>query len=453
MSLQDRLSIRARGRRSPSIRELLGASRVPGMISLAGGWPGPANAWAGGESPGSVSVVLEMELAGRKVGRSAVSLPGPPGAGPDPAIGGSPELVDRIRGWHGFKSGLDLDADQICVTAGPAESLFAIAYLFLDPGDAVALAEPADPSAIAAFGAFTDNFLAIPQDRLGLIPRALSEYVKRRQRKGLARPKLVYACPTCQNPSGASMDAARRRELYDVVRELDLLLVEDDPYELLRFQDPDSGADGEPAPGRGDPAIQSLDTDGQVVRVDSLSGVILPGLRVGYVSGPREIVREVRRHLEDGSGLSSSALDQALLVACLDELGPPGVLGLFRDVRDRCRAACEVLLDALDREMCGQVSYNRPDGGFFLWLEFKEAQGPVDTYRMVGTLAEVAGVLAVPGAGFALAGSLSNCLRLAYGGQPGATLTEAVRRLSGMLSEYRRRQAEEPEGHPRLPDA
>jgi DNA-binding transcriptional MocR family regulator len=100
------------------------------------------------------------------------------------------------------------------------------------------------------------------------------------------------------------------------------------------------------------------------------------------------------------------------------------------------RENCNVLMEALDRELSGQVSYNRPDGGFFLWLELKETAGPIDCFEMIGTLAETVGVLLIPGSGFSLTSSLRNCLRVSYSMQTPENLTEGVRRLGRMLVEY-----------------
>ncbi len=420
MRFSDRYAARTRSRKTSIIRDLMRVANLPGMISLGGGYPSPKTfplenvtikAWDG-----------EYALAGPEL--MAACQYGPSeGAG---------SLLERIEEWHLAKSGVELERERICVTNGSQEGLFALAYLFLDPGDAVALAEPTYPGALAAFTAFTDNFLSIPQDRHGMKAEALAEYVGRRTRKGMSKPKFVYLNPNCQNPAGISMSLERRRAVLEVCDRLDLLVIEDDPYELLKFRKQDRL-----------PTMQSLDENDRVVRLDSFSKVFVPGFRVGYVTGPREIVRDIRT-FKGGSNLHTSSFDQCLLATAMKRLGSGGMFELIEKNVGFYASNCQTLMDALESELAGQVSYNRPDGGFFLWLELKENEGPIDTFEMIGSLAETMGVLLIPGTGFSLTGSLKNCLRVSYSMQTPENLREGVKRLAKMLVEYRNLQA-----HPR----
>lgn len=428
MPLEDRYAARTRGRRTSLIRDLMKVATLPGMISLGGGYPSPKT--------------FPLEEVTFKVWDGSYTLAGSELAaacqyGPSE---GARDLIDRILEWHEVKSGVQLDRDRVCVTNGSQEGLFALAYLFLDPGDAVALAEPTYPGALAAFTAFTDNLLGLPQDRHGLVPEALSQYIQRRERKGMAKPKLVYVNPSSQNPAGTSMNIPRRKQLLEVCRKHDLLIIEDDPYEMLKFREQDRH-----------PTLQSLDEDGRVIRLDSFSKVFVPGLRLGYLSGPREVVRDIRIY-KQGANLHTSSFDQAVLAAAMERLGTDGLLALIRKNVEFYKGNCDVLMDALDRELAGQVSYNRPDGGFFLWLEVKETEGPIDTFEMIGTLAETMGVLLIPGSGFSLTTPLAHCLRVSYSMQTPEGLVEGVRRLARMLTEYRKRRAEAATGVLRRPD-
>lgn len=429
MRFSERYAARTKGRRTSIIRDLMKVATMPGMISLGGGYPSPKTfpleevtikAWDGSYSLQGAELVTACQY------------------GPSE---GTRDLLERIIEWHEAKSGVQLEPDRLCVTNGSQEGLFALAYLFLDPGDAVALAEPTYPGALASFTAFTDNFLAIPQDKFGMKPDALAEWVQRRTRKGMSRPKFVYLNPNCQNPAGISMDTQRRRDILEVCERHDLLIIEDDPYELLKFRKEDRY-----------PTIQSLDQGERVVRLDSFSKVFVPGLRVGYVSGPREIIRDIRVY-KQGANLHTSSFDQSVLAASMRKLGPTGMFELIDKNVTFYGANCQTLMDALESELAGQVSYNRPDGGFFLWLELKENEGPIDTFEMIGTLAEQLGVLLIPGTGFSLSSSLRNCLRVSYSMQSPENLQEGVRRLAKMLSEYRKLQRQQAAGVERRTDA
>ena len=413
MRFQDRYAVRTRSRRTSIIRDLMRVANLPGMISLGGGYPSPRT--------------FPLESVSIQAWDGTYSLAGPELVtacqyGPSE---GTAALLERIIEWHLAKSGVALQTEQLCVTNGSQEGLFALAYLFLDPGDAVALAEPVYPGALAAFTAFTDNFLAIPQDRHGMKADALHEYVSRRDRKGLSKPKFVYLNPNCQNPAGISMSPERRREVLAVCDRHDLVVIEDDPYELLKFRKADRY-----------PTVQSLDESERVIRLDSFSKVFVPGFRVGYLSGPREIVRDVRV-FKQGSNLHTSSFDQQVLATAMKRLGPAGMFELIEKNVALYAHNCQTLMDALESELAGQVSYNRPDGGFFLWLELTEKAVPIDTFDMVGTLAEACGVLLIPGSGFSLTGSLKNCMRVSYSMQTPENLREGVKRLAKMLGEYR----------------
>lgn len=429
MRFSDRYAARTKGRRTSIIRDLMKVASMPGMISLGGGYPSPKTfpleevsikAWDGTYTLQGAELVTACQY------------------GPSE---GTPALLERIREWHQAKSGVELDNDQLCVLNGSQEGLFALAYLFLDSGDAVALAEPTYPGALASFTAFTDNFLAIPQDKLGMKPDALSEWVLRRQRKGMSKPKFVYLNPNCQNPAGISMDTQRRKDILEVCERHDLIIIEDDPYELLKFRKADRF-----------PTIQSLDENDRVIRLDSFSKVFVPGLRVGYVSGPREVIRDIRVY-KQGANLHTSSFDQSVLAAAMRNLKPEGMFDLIEKNVAFYGANCQTLMDALESELGSQVSYNRPDGGFFLWLELNETEGTIDTFEMIGTLAEKLGVLLIPGTGFSLTGSLRNCLRVSYSMQTPENLQEGVRRLAKMLSEYRKTRRDQAAGIERRTDA
>ena len=428
MRIQDRYAARTKGRRTSIIRDLMKVATLPGMISLGGGYPSPKtfpveqvtlNVWDG-----------QVQLAGAELVTACQY-------GPSEGIAA---LIERILEWHHAKSGVELEPERLCVLNGSQEGLFALSYLFLDPGDTVALAEPTYPGAVAAFTAFTDNFLSIPQDRDGMKADALSEYVRRRERKGMSKPKFVYLNPNCQNPAGISMSPARRREILEVCERHDLLIVEDDPYELLKFRKADRH-----------PTIQSMDEGDRVIRLDSFSKVFVPGLRVGYVSGPRDLIRDIRIY-KQGANLHTSSFDQSVLATAMRQLGTSGLFGLIEKNVAFYAHNCQTLMDALESVLGSQVSYNRPDGGFFLWLELKESEGPIDTFEMIGTLAEQMGVLLIPGTGFSLTGQLRNCLRVSYSMQSPENLQEGVRRLGKMLGEYRKLREQQASGVERRTD-
>ncbi|MBI4863092.1 MAG: PLP-dependent aminotransferase family protein [Candidatus Riflebacteria bacterium] len=428
MEFDARMAARTRGRRTSIIRELLKVATTPGVISLGGGYPSPAT---------FPMENLTFTASGESFALTRKELESACQYGPSL---GQAELIPRLQEWHKAKSKVELGADQICVINGSQEGLFVLGYLFLDPGDPVALTEPTYPGALGAFSAFTDNFLPIPQDARGMDPRALEEYLVRRSRKGMTPPKFVYVTPNCHNPAGVTMDEPRRREIYAIVEQHDLLLLEDDPYELIKF-----------TTDAYYPSFQSMDTAGRVVRLDSFSKVFVPGFRMGYASGPRELIKEFNL-FKQAANLHTSSFNQVILATYLKKVGPDG---MFERIRKNCamyRRNYEALVSALDRELKDQVSFNRPDGGFFLWMELSQANGRIDTMEMIAGLAVSTGVLLVPGPGFSLTGSLSNYLRASFSQQSPDEIAEAIRRLARMLVEYRMMQKDKASIEPKRGD-
>ena len=393
-------SKRLAGRRKSIIRELEPLSRLPGVISLGAGYPSPATFPLREARFDIDGIAIELSAEDRQ--RACQYGP----------TEGDPALVQRLHAWHAAKSGVSLEAGQLLVLSGSQEGLFSIACLVLDPGDAVLLAEPAYPGALSSFTLFTEELVGVAQDERGMRPDALRDALAACR----APAKMLYLNPTCQNPAGVTMDEERRRALLAIAAQHGLLVVEDDAYELLGFDD-----------GPRPPTLQALDP-ANVLRLDSFSKVLAPGLRLGYASGPRWLVDELRL-LRQSSTIQSSSLDQVLLEKVLEVLGTDGLMQRVARSRAHYRKACDTVREALARHL-PSARYVRPAGGFFLWLEVDG----VDTAAMIRGLAGVAGVLMMPGAGFAVRGNLDHALRIAFSLQTNEALAEGIRRLKEMIS-------------------
>jgi kynurenine/2-aminoadipate aminotransferase len=175
--------------------------------------------------------------------------------------------------------------------------------LLVDEGDPVLVEDPTYSGALSVFRPYNCNIIGVKTDQDGLVPDAL-RHVLQNWKSGLRRPRVLYTIPTGQNPSGTTLPNARRRAVYDIAAEHDLLIIEDDPYWNLRF-------DGE-ADLR---SLWSLDTEGRVIRLDSFSKIVSSGFRLGWVSGPKTLVeriqldQQVKRQMESLC-ISSSFLSE-----------------------------------------------------------------------------------------------------------------------------------------------
>ena len=244
----------------------------------------------------------------------------------------------------------------------------------------------------------------IPVDDDGLDIDALE-----RELEG-APASFLYTIPTFQNPTGSTLSEERRRRLAELARSRRLRVLEDDPYGLVRF-------DGEPLP-----SLFELDGGVNVMYSSSFSKTIAPGLRVGYAIVPEALASELE-DLVASTYITPALLSQATVYEFLRR-------GLFEPnlerVRGLLRARRDAMLDALDHELAGHASWNRPEGGYFLWLDLSEE---IDASEL---LARDGGITFVPGADF---GGTPASARLAFSFVSPAEIEEGVRRLARLVTE------------------
>jgi DNA-binding transcriptional MocR family regulator len=222
---------------------------------------------------------------------------------------------------------------------------------------------------------------------------------------------FLYTIPTFQNPTGSTLSANRRGRLAELVRSRRLPVLEDDPYGLVRFE-------GDPLP-----SVFELEGGVDVMYSSSFSKTIAPGLRVGYAVVPEALASELE-DLVASTYITPALLAQATVYEFLRR-------GLFEPnlerVRGLLRARRDAMLEALDRELAGRARWNRPEGGYFLWLELPEGGDAAELL----TRASEGGVTFVPGVDF---GGQPNSMRLAFSFVSPAEIDEGVRRLARLLA-------------------
>ncbi|MFY1679700.1 MULTISPECIES: PLP-dependent aminotransferase family protein [unclassified Streptomyces] len=321
-----------------------------------------------------------------------------------------PAIVDLMA-----REGAGAEADDLIPTSGSQMGLMAAGLALGTPGETVLVQAPVYPGASAAFRTAGLRPRAIPEDAGGLSPDGLRETILQLRRDGHTA-RLVYCNPTFQNPTGATLPLDRRRELLAVAEELDLLVIEDNPYGLLGF-------DGETTP-----ALRGIAPE-RVVYLGTFSKVFAPGLRCGWIAAPTAWVSALRRTAEVMT-LSPSALAQATIAAFHTGHGWTELIDRYRA---RYRERCALMSDALERELgsCEDWTWRRPRGGFYLWLRHR---GGLDTARLLAT-AEERGVSFVPGTHFEVDGGPSDRLRLCFSHVPRERIATGVARLSSALRE------------------
>jgi 2-aminoadipate transaminase len=331
---------------------------------------------------------------------------------------GYPPLREQLALWMqrtaaNAGANIAVEPSQVVVVAGSQQGLYLLARTLIEPGDLVAVESPTYLGAAQVFRAAGARLLPIPTDADGMHVDLLQDLLPRR------RPKLIYTLPTFQNPSGTVLSMGRRLRLLDLAARYQIPIIEDDPYGALRY-------DGRPLPSLA--AIDRAEGRANVIYLSTVSKMLFPGFRIGWVSAPKQVIERITlmKQLVD---LDTNALAQWAVWAFFER-------GLLEAHVDRVNSAYPLrrdrMLAALQRYCGDLISANRPDGGIYLWCRLSEG------IRVRDLLPEAAreGVVFAPGESFhvdAASGRGRFDIRLNFTLPNEHEIDEGVRRLSVAL--------------------
>ena len=381
------LSADARNLRPSAIRALAKWINDPSVISFAGGSPNPETFPAE-----RFAVIADRVLRERR----NVSLQYGP-------TRGLPRLCEFVAALSKAKT------EEVILTTGSQQALDLIAHTLLDAGDIVAVELPTYIGGTSSFYARSSTMVGVAQDDDGIIPESLAEVAKRK------RIKFLYTIPNFQNPSGRLMTQRRREQVLEIAQRHDFLIVEDDPYGELVYV---GNADTTP--------IKSRDLDGRVLYLGTFSKVLAPGVRCGWIVGPKSFIDRVEI-AKQAADLCSGMLDQSII----DEYCNAGELpAQVERVRAFYRGKRAIMLDALERHFEGRAQWTAASGGLFTFMTLKDA---IDTTTRLEK-AIATGVAYVPGSPFFVDGSGQNTMRLTFAKESDERLREGVRRLASVFA-------------------
>ena len=399
---QQRFAQRTQRMTSSAIRELLKLTSRPDIISFAGGLPAPE------EFP----VERVRDAADRVLtrhGSSALQYSTTEGFAP---------LRETVA-QHMARFGLSVGLENIVITTGSQEALDLIGKVLINTGDRILTESPSYLGAIQAFTMYGAEYVTVPIDDDGLITERLEEALR-------TGPKFMYVLPNFQNPAGVTLSLARRRALVALADRYGIPIVEDDPYGQLRY----SGEHITPLVVL-DAELHGEHPDGQyrgsVIYLSTFSKTLAPGLRLGWVVAPSEVIQRLVM-AKQGTDLHTSTLDQ--MVAC--EVARDGFLDShverLREVYGRRR---NVMLDALARTLPPEtgVRWTRPEGGLFLWVTLPQG---LDASQLLEAAVEQR-VAFVPGVCFHPDGSGLNTMRLNFSNASEAMIEEGIARLAAVV--------------------
>ncbi len=398
----ERFSASAKGMRFSAIRRMSALIEKPGIISFAPGQP----------SPDTFPAPEFLEII-----RGIVARDGPNSFQYILTRGFKP-LIAAVKDYVAAK-GIEAPLEEILVTDGSQQGLDLVSRVLIDPGDVVLVELPSYIGATSAFRAAQADMrgVRLSEDGLDL------DDLRAQHAAALAggrRVKFLYVIPSFQNPSGISHSLASRRALLATARELDLLIVEDDPYGDLSFV------------GDAPPSLRALDErNGNVVYLSSFSKILAPGLRTAFVVGPEPLLAKIEI-AKQSANLCGSSLDQRIVLECLTS-------GLLEEQKKRIRPyyrdKCAAMLEALSRDMPKDVTWTRPQGGLFVWMSLSEGE---DAEALLEH-AVAEGVAYIAGGPFFVDGTGVHTMRLTFAKEDAPTLQEGVGRLARAIRKSRER--------------
>lgn len=374
------------------VRDVLKAAADPSIISFAGGLPNPI-------SFPQEALLASMERIvgtyGSAVFQYSITM-------------GLPQLRQYIADRYNQRLGTHFGIDNILITTGSQQALDLIGKILLDKGDGVIVENPTYLAAVQAFSLHQPVFCPVALTEEGLDLSQLEEALSR-------NVKFLYVIPDFQNPTGLTYTAENRRQVYEMLKDREVVLVEDDPYGELRFE-------GERLPYIGAGRLPYS------ILLGTFSKTVTPGMRTGFIITENPELMRALSVAKEAGDLHTNIFSQYLI---WDYLTHNDLDGHIAKIRALYQTQARAMMDAMDRYFPAGVRYTRPQGGMFLWVTLPEG---TDARELFPRAMEQK-IAFVPGAPFYTGEAKANTMRLNYTNADCGTIEEGIRRLGGLLRE------------------
>lgn len=371
------------------IRESLKLTADPSIISFAGGNPDPNYfPWKEIESSAKIAISNDWRRALQySITEGNIDLRCE-----------LQELMSNI--------GVETCTDQLVITSGSQQGLDIVAKIFLDKGDQVIIESPTYMGALNAFKYYEPDFLEVETDNNGMRMDALEEVLMAN-----TSTKLIYTIPDFQNPTGNVLSEERRQKMIELAQKYDIMIVEDNPYYFLRHE------------GQFIPPIKHFDKYGRVIFLGSVSKILCPSLRVGWIVANKDVISSVV-YLKQAADLHTSELSQRITANYMKNYNLSAHISemnrLYKEKKD-------LMLHKIKECFPSSIKYTTPEGGFFIWLTFPKRY---DTMEIFNKVKQEQRVIFVPGDTFYPYGGHANTARFSF-----ATVTlEEIDRGMGCLA-------------------
>lgn len=344
-----------------AIREILKVTQDPNIIPFAAGNPAPEAFPVAEMSEISARIFKESPASALQYGVSEGYTP----------------LREAIKARMHDKYHTGTEDDDVLVVTGAQQGMDLTAKCFLNEGDGIICESPSFIGSLNSFRSYRANLIGVPTEPDGMDLEKLEAALRDN-----GNVKLIYIIPTFQNPTGRVTSLEKRRKILALAAKYNVLILEDNPYFELRY----SGEDV--------PTIKSMDTEGRVIYVGSFSKILSPGIRVGFVMANHGVISKltVAKQVSD---VHTNLMYQ--MIAC-DMLTKYDIDAHIAKVCDMYRAKRDAMCDAIEKYFPKACTYERPDGGLFLWCRLPDGYDGVAFCKLCGTR----GVMGVPGSSFSI---------------------------------------------------
>jgi 2-aminoadipate transaminase len=401
-SWEYRYAQRMKGMQSSVVREILKITSQPDVISFAGGMPAP-----------ELFPLKEIEEACVKVlrerGSTALQYSISEGYVPLREF-----IVEKMARY-----GIVANVDNVLITTGSQQGVDLVSKVLLDPGDVIIVEAPTFVGALQSFRAYQAAYASVPIDDDGMMVDLLEQKIVE------THPKFMYVLPNFHNPGGVTLSKERREKLVSLARQYGVPVLEDDPYGELRFE----GEHVEPL------VVISANQNGQdsagyhkgdVIYMSTFSKTLAPGLRLGWVVAPVEVVKRLVQ-AKQGVDLHTSTFDQMM---AYEVVGNGFLDRHVLEIREMYRQRRDAMLASMDRHFPEDVSWTNPQGGLFLWVKLPEG---VDSLDLIEEAVEQK-VAFVPGTAFYADGRGRDALRLTFATCAEDMIDEGIKRLGKAIA-------------------
>jgi 2-aminoadipate transaminase len=387
---------RTRQMRSSAMRDLMAITARPEVISLAGGLPDTST------FPPETFAALTAQIA-RESCASALQY------GPTEGFESTKQCISQVMAAEDMR----VDTDDVLVTTGGQQVIDLVTKTLVDPGDVVICEAPTYPGAVPVFSSYEADVVQIEMDSEGMRIDLLEETLERLESEG-RRPKFIYTVPTFQNPAGVTLSAPRRQRLVEIARERELLVLEDNPYGLLRYE-------GEPLP-----PLRALDGGVYVLYLGTFSKILSPGIRLGWVAAPAQVLAKINLG-KQAADLCTSSLTQQFVTGYFAEgrwrAYVQGLCTIYRRRRD-------AMLDALAEFFPPEAEWTQPGGGLFVWATLPDF---IDTEDLLAKAIQQENVAFVPGSAAYVDGRGGSSMRLNFSAVSEEEIVEGISRIGKVI--------------------